>query len=51
MGHCIMMKLDFNSCSHIEQCLMEDEFSFRKEIGMRFDIKSIDKAQFPYGLN
>ena len=33
MGHCILMKLDLNSCSHIKQCLMEDEFSFRKAIG------------------
>ena len=36
MGHCILIKLDLNSCSSIKQCLMEDESSIRKVIGNAF---------------
>ena len=37
------MKLDFNSCSHNKQCVMEDEFSFWKVIGNKFRYQ----AHFP----
>ena len=46
MGHCTLMKLDLNSCTHIKQCVMEDEFSFRKVIGNAFRYQVNRKSPF-----
>ena len=34
MSNYILMNLDLNSCSHINQCDVEDKFSFRNVIGI-----------------
>ena len=45
------MKLDLNSCSHIEQYVMEDTFSFRNVIEIHVVAESIGKTWFSYDPN
>ena len=44
MGYYILMKLDLNSHSHIEQYVMEDKFTIRNVIEINVVVKSIDRA-------